>query len=394
MGKVGAMARFESLQGKGAAFLLFLWFLWFLNFSFRTLFSPLMPLIEDDFKISHAAAGGVFGVMSLGYGVSVFFTGICTGFVGCKRVITLSLVISSCVCFLIPGVHDFSGLMGCAFAMGLSAGMYLPAVIPIISQGFRPEIWGKVIAIHDSAASLSIFTVPFLALFLLEFLPWKHVFFLLGAIGLTTTGVHCLVNRELLISRAKEERILGGLLRAPAIWIMGIMWIFACGASLGLYAIIPLYLTKELFFDVAHAHWIFGWSRIGGVIVSIGTGFIVDRFSLKKTMFLLILVTGVLTVALAAKNVRVIETGLFLQASVAPGFFPVGLVAISRLFADTQRSMATGFILTLGVVFGLGVVPYLLGVAGDFASFRFGIALLGFCVIASSGLAWSLKGGK
>jgi hypothetical protein len=56
--------------------------------------------------------------------------------------------------------------------------------------------------------------------------------------------------------------------------------------------------------------------------------------------------------------------------------------------------MATGFILTLGVVFGLGVVPYLLGVAGDLMSFRFGIALLGICVIASSGLVWCLRGVK
>lgn len=392
MGKVGAMARFESLRGKGLVFLLFLWFLWFLNFSFRTIFSPLLPLIEDDFGISHAAACGIFGLTSLGYGISVFLTGIGTGLVGCKRVITLSLVLSSCVCLLIPAVQDFHGFMICAFVIGLSTGMYLPAAIPIIAERFRPGIWGKSIAIHDSAASLSIFIVPFLAFFLLEFLPWRHVFFLLGAIGLAATVAHCLVNKELVITRKKEERVLGGLLRDPAIWIMGSMWVFACGASLGLYAIIPLYLTKELGFDVSHANWIFGWSRLGGVIVSVGTGFVLDRCSLKKTKFFLILITGVLTMVLAAREVDVVETALFLQASVSPAFFPVGLVAISRLFSDKQRSMATGFILTIGVVFGLGVVPYLLGVAGDFVSFRFGIALLGFCVMASSGLAWCLRG--
>ena len=392
MSKIGAMTRFETLKGKGSAFLLFLWFLWFLTMSFRIIFAPLMPLIEDDFKISHAAAGAIFGLMYLGYGVSVFLTGIGTGLIGCKCLITLSLLLSSFVCLLIPAVQDFHGFMICAFVIGLSTGMYLPAALPIIAQRFQPKIWGRSIAIHDSAASLSIFAVPFLALFLLKFFPWKQVVFLFGVIGLLTIGVHSLVNRELVISKMKEERILGGLLRDPAIWIMGSMWAFACGASLGLYSIIPLYLTKELGFDVSHANWIFGWSRIGGVIVSVGTGFVVDRFSLKKTKFLLILITGVLTVVLAARDVEVVETALFLQAAVSIAFFPAGLVAISRLFSDKQRSMAMGLILTVGVVFGIGVVPYLLGVAGDLLSFRFGIALLGMCLIASSGLAWCLKG--
>ena len=160
---------------------------------------------------------------------------------------------------------------------------------------------------------------------------------------------------------------------------------------MGVYSIIPLYLTKELGFDVSHANWIFGWSRIGGVIVSVSTGFVLDRFSLKKVNFFLLLITGVLTVFLAARDVEVVETALFLQAAVSLAFFPVGLVAISRLFSDKQRSMATGFVLTVGVAFGIGVVPYLLGVAGDLLSFRFGISLLGMCVIASSGLAWCLK---
>lgn len=388
---MGAMTRFETLKGKGSAFLLLLWFLWFLNFSFRTIFSPLLPLIEDDFQISHAAAAALFGLTSLGYGVSVFFAGIGTGLVGCKRVITVSLLLSSCVCLLIPAVQDFHGFMICAFVIGLSTGMYLPAAIPIIAQRFRPDIWGRSLAIHDSAASLSIFAVPFLALFLLDFLSWKHVFALLGAIGLAATAAHCLVNKEAVITRRKDDRVLEGLLRDPAIWIMGAMWVFACGASMGLYSIIPLYLTKELGFDVSDANWMFGWSRIGGVIVSIGTGFIVDRFSLKKTMGFLLLSTGVLTAVLAVKDVALIRAALFLQASVAPGFFPAGLVAISRLFSDKQRSMATGFILTLGVIFGLGGVPYLLGLAGDLVSFRVGIAVLGFCVMASSGLAWRLR---
>jgi len=36
------------------------WCLWFLNFSTRTIFSPILPLIEDNLSLSHGAAGVIY----------------------------------------------------------------------------------------------------------------------------------------------------------------------------------------------------------------------------------------------------------------------------------------------------------------------------------------------
>ena len=40
------------------------------------------------------------------------------------------------------------------------------------------KAWGKVITIHDSATSMSIFAVPFLAVFMLSFLGWRGIFYI------------------------------------------------------------------------------------------------------------------------------------------------------------------------------------------------------------------------
>ncbi|HPJ97334.1 MAG TPA: hypothetical protein PK022_08480, partial [Syntrophales bacterium] len=58
---------------------------------------------------------------------------------------------------------------------------------------------------------------------------------------------------------------------------------------------------------------------------------------------------------------------------------------------ENLRSMATAYIVTLGVIFGLGIIPYLLGMAGDYLSFSWGISFVGLLVIASSGLTYYLK---
>ena len=82
---------------------------------------------------------------------------------------------------------------------------------------------------------------------------------------------------------------------------------------------------------------------------------------------------------------------LFIQSSLIPVFFPVGLVAISRMFEKEKRSLAAGFLGALSGLFGVGLLPYLLVLAGDHISFRFGIFVLGIMVILSSGLTYFLK---
>lgn len=277
-----------------------------------------------------------------------------------------------------------------SFLLGISTGVYLPSIIPLITDYYEEKTWGKAIAIHDTAASLSIFGAPFIAVFFLKYLQWKEIFIVFGAIFIVCIIIFSLVCKDLRVQRAHMGSM-RNLLKNSSLWTMGAVWIFAAGACLGVYFVIPLYLTKELLFPVGYANTIFGISRLGGVFVAIMTGFIIDRFSLKNITFFLMLVTGILTMLLAYRDINMIKVSLFLQASISTGFFPIGLVYISRTFEKEHRSMATGFIVTLGVIFGLGIIPYLLGVSGDLLSFRAGIFFYGVLVFLASGLTIFLK---
>ena len=132
-------------------------------------------------------------------------------------------------------------------------------------------------------------------------------------------------------------------------------------------------------------------SRLGSVAVAIACGFLIDRFNLKKIMFLVMIITGVFTVIMGLVSVRYIGIVLFLQAFFVTAFFPVGLVAIAKTFNREMRSLATGIILALAIAFGGGIIPYLLGVSGDLYSFRLGITILGIFVGLSSTLIFHLK---
>ena len=381
--------KFDALRGRALLFLLFLWFVWFMTFTSRAMFSPILPIMEDEFAVNHARAASILTVTGIGYALSVFFSGTFTGLLGHRKSILVALSISGVTLLLIPLVRVFELFYVLGFVLGVSLGVYIPSVIPLITAYYEEGLWGKAIATHGSAPSVSVFLTPFIVLLILSFFPWRAVFVFPGLAFLACALTFYFATDEVTLGKEKNY-FLGRLLKSKAIWIMGIIGMFSAGANIGLYFIIPLYLVKELNLSIDYANSIFGISRLGGAIVTIVGGFLVDRFSLKRTSFLLVLTTGILTILLALSEPRWIALFLFLQASVSPAFFPVQYVAVAKLFDQEQRGQATGFVITIGMI-GVGLAPYFLGLSGDLASFRLGIFLLGILTALSSGLLYFLK---
>jgi MFS family permease len=385
-----AVEHHAELKGRAVLFLSLLWFLWFINIGARAMFSPILPLIEDEFAITHARASSIFMFQSIGYGISLLFSSFYSGRVGYRKSIALSLAISSGLFFSVYFVKTISTLYVVSFILGVSVATYLPSVLPLITEYFAEKHWGKSIAIHDSAASVSIFCIPFIVLFLLHFFEWRGIFIVVAVVFLLSAITFYLTSDELKITHV-EKIVRPDLLKRRALWIMGTLWIFAAGANWGIYFTIPLYLTKELSLSIGYANTVLGVSRLGGVVVAIVCGLLVDRFSLRKITFSMLLLTGLFTVLLGVATVRFIGITLFFQVIFVTGFFPMGLVSVARTFDRETRGMATGLILAFGMMVGSGLIPYLLGLSGDLISFRLGIVLLGILVIASSWLLFYLK---
>ena len=276
------MEKFMSLRGRAFLFLLFLTSLWFLNFVGRTLFAPVLPIIEDEFLITHAKASSIFIFQSVGYAISIFFSGLLSGRVGYKKSIAASLILSALVFFLIPFSRSFTVLYGFSFVIGVATGVYMPAVIPLITRYYDERLWGRSIGIHDSAASIAVCGTPLIALFLLKFFPWRGMFAVVGVVFVIAAVSFYLLCEELKVGKI-DRAAFGAFITGRSLWLLSIVWVFAASTSLGVYSVIPLYLTKELHMDMAYANTIFGFSRLGGFAVAVGSGYLTSRFSLRGT---------------------------------------------------------------------------------------------------------------
>jgi MFS family permease len=384
------MSRYMSVKGKGFAFLLLLWSLWFLVMLVRTILGPILPLVEDEFVISHAKATTLVSFLALGASSSLFASGVFSGRLGYKRSALLCMAVSAVAFLLIPHAEAFSYLSGLMFVLGAATGAYFPCIIPLVTEHYAPSIWGRALAIQDTGASLSLFGAPLLATLLLKFVSWRQFYYVFAAAYFVSGMVFLLFAREVKVTR-KLGSYFGEAFKNPSLWVLAVLWAIATGASMGVYQVIPLYLTKELSFTTQYANTIFGLSRLGGVIFGVVMGFAADRFNLKKGMFAVLFLGGICTTLMGQTNLIVLRVALFLQGTVMIGFFSVGLVAVSRMFRMEQRSLATGSISTLSGLFGFALLPYLLGLAGDYLSFRFGIFAFGLLVVLSSGLVFFLK---
>jgi NNP family nitrate/nitrite transporter-like MFS transporter len=366
-----------------------MWFMWFLNFTTRSIFSPVLPIVEDEFGITHARATSIFLFSSLGYAPTVFFSSVYARVLGHRKVIVISLLILGLASLAVPFVRVFNLFYAVAFVIGFAGGMYIPSVIPLLTEYYEERNWGKVIAVHDSAGQVSIAATPFVALLILMFFPWRAIFAVLG-IGLwCSAALFYLMSTEVHVA-GSHRYFQPGLLKNKPLWAIGIAWMCMAGSTMGTYHVVPLYLTKELGMSVGTANAVFGMSRIGGAIVGISSGFLVDRFSARRLVIALVIATGIFTALVAIKDVRWMNVFLFMQAAISAGFFPLALVHVSRSFDTQSRGQAIGFLFSFGVI-GVGVMPYLLGLSGDLLSFRVGFVVLGAITALSAGLLCFLK---
>jgi len=366
-------------------FLLFLfWAFWFLNFSTRTIVSPVLPLIEDELVINHAMAGGISSFMAVGYTVSIFLSGLLSPHIGYKKSIVLGFLIQAMTLFSLRFAGSYGAIVVACLFIGLGAGIYLPNAIPILTEIFGRSNWGKAIAVHDTAASASILAVPVLAAIGLRVFGWRDLFVVLGFASVVAIVVALLYSPDPPRSKAQGMTGLSRMICRKEFWMMGLLWVFASGANMGLYNVLPLFLVKEKGFSIETANMLFGVSRVGGAFFAFLAGVLADRDGVKKILFISLMATGLFTIGLSlAQSIPILVGMLVLQATICMAFFPAGLVAIAKLTELDERSAFTGATIGLGVIVGLGLAPFLLGAIADAWSFQVGIFWLGILTTLS-----------
>jgi NNP family nitrate/nitrite transporter-like MFS transporter len=363
----------------------------FFLFVARVIFSPLLPTIEENLDLSHAQAASFFLFITIGFSIMIILSGFIASWISHRLTILLSLLIAVMGTALIAASTSSVGIRVGLIMLGIGAGLYPPSGIPTITSLVEQKDEGKVLTLHEIGPNLGLVIAPIIVAALLPAISWRWILVIVSSMGIIVGTLFFLFarggefhgeppvfyNASIILSRR-------------SFWIATCLLALGAGASIGVYSIMPTYLVAERGLDQGLVNTIVGLSRISGLLVIFFVGALVDRVGAQRFIFAVILCSDVMTALMSVKSQGVLIAVVFAQPVLITSFFPAFFTAASRIAPRRVHNLTISFLLPIGYSFAAGVLPVLLGLLGDRASFAFGFLIYGILLVAASVLPFFL----
>jgi len=372
--------------------ILFLTLLFFLTFISRFIFSPLMPEIVRSLSIDQGQAGSVFFTGSLG----AFAGSIASGWIATrlkhKWTMVFAIILSGSALVFLYFFTSLPAVRGTMLVMGLAAGMLMPSCVATITAIVSTGDWGKALAVQQMAPPLALLLGPMIIVVFESWFTWTTTLAYLGCfiilVGLLFAWFG---NMGDFPGDPPNISLLKTILCQKSFWLMIILFSLGIGAQIGIYTMLPLYLITERNLAGDSANTILGFSQVSALFMTFVSGWITDRIGEKRTIFIFLFLSGIVTLLIGSLSGSWLKVMVFLQPAMIVCYFPPGFAALSRIVQPNLRSLASTFGPPVAFVLGSGVMPIFLGYMGDNYSIGLGIIIVGGIIIAGSFLVQPLK---
>ena len=372
--------------------LFLLTFIFFLNFTIRIIISPLLPGISEDMNLSQDQAGSFFLISASGYCIAL----LCSGFVSSaflhKKTILIS-ALGSGIALIAAGLSPNLSLMRLMiFFVGMTAALYIPSGIAVLTSSINSRNLGKAIGVHEMAPNLSFLLVPVICEGLLLLMPWRTV---LVCVGTTSVIMGLFSYRFLSFQDFKGTppgfKAFLPLMSNPSFWIMIALFSVGVAGTLGIYSMLPLFLVKEHGMSQAEANTLLTLSRVCTLAMPFAAGWLSDRLGVKPILICIFFVTGITSLLIGSFSGMLLKIIIFIQPLFAVSFFPPAFAALSRIGSKESGNIIVSFTIPAAFLIGGGLVPKLIGLAGDNGLFSLGFILAGLFIISAIFLLLFLK---
>jgi NNP family nitrate/nitrite transporter-like MFS transporter len=355
----------------------------FVSFLSRILLSPLLVNVEAEFGLQHDKAGALFLLISIGNTVSTLGSIFIAARFTHRRILIASSFLAGLSLFAISiGRQEFLLIIGLVF-LGISTGLYLPSSIASLTEMVDSTSWGKAVAIHELAPNLAYISAPLLALILLPHVGWRGIFFILCLLAIAVSLLLTRFNRGNFLADPPSRSIFREVLSIPYFWVMVGLFSLGVGGNIGLYTMLPLFLTAGQGFQSSWVNALIPLTRLICLIVSFGSGYLSDRFGPWKTLITILIGSGISITLLGLISGAQLLPLLFIQPIWAVAFFPPAFAALSSLGSDSRRNFFVSLVIPLAFLAGNGVVPTAIGIFGQAGNFSMGFELLGLFTLSA-----------
>lgn len=379
---------FRSVAGT----VVFITLLFFLTFISRFIFSPLFPAMGEDISLSPGQAGSLFLLASVGALVGSWIAGLVSARLNHRGAMLISVFGAAAALIAAYFAGSVWVLRIVFIVLGIFAGLHQPSSVATITAMVRPDDWGKALSVQQLGPPLSLVAAPLLAVVLLTWFSWQATLLwiaglcvLLGLIFFTFRGVGSFPGDP------PSPSLIAPVVRTPSFWVMTFLFALGMGAQVGVYTMLPLYLTEQRGMSAGSANTLLGLANIAPLVMAFISGWVTDLIGEKRTIVIFLFLTGIWTVLAGTLSGAGMKVSIFLMAAFAVGFFPPAFKALSHIVQPNLRSLAAGLGPPIAFILGGGLLPTALGYMGQAYSFGLGITITGVVVAVGSFAALMLK---
>lgn len=346
----------------------------FFSMGSRAVFSPLMPILQVELGITLSAAGSLFLIVGVSYAITILTSGFLSARIGHGLTIVTSLGLIS-VGLMCSGFA--SGIPLLAFGMlliGAGAGAYAPSAVAMVSNRISYERRSSAFSFHEMGPSMSLLLVPLIVLVLDPWTGWRGVlFFMAGICFLSSLAFYRWAAMDGGVGAAPDLNIIGTILKMRSFYVAMVLMSAAQAGLHGVYAILPAFLVSEYALSPQYVNLLLAISRISSIVLLFFTGRIINRIGIRNTIGGVLLFTSLFTGLVGIVEGYHISIIVLLQPALLAVMFPALLASLSDIGESRYQNITSALIITVGVSFGGGAVPAILGVFGDL-----GLGWLGF----------------
>lgn len=192
-------------------------------------------------------------------------------------------------------------------------------------------------------------------------------------------------------SKSMDRKAMKTVLKMTLFWQMILLLSLAICSTLGLYSMLPLYLTAEHGMEKSAANTLVALSRVSSVVMPLVGGWLGDRIGNGKMLRYILFTAGALTIPLGLVSGLPLLVFVVLQPMVAVCFFPSAFAILSGLGGKEARGAAISLCVPVAFLIGGGVLPTCIGFIGDHYSLAVGFSVVGTAMV---GIALVVGRGK
>ena len=168
---------------------------------FEQAFPPVLKLVEADFGLGLAGAGGIGNIFPLFFGIGALPAGMIVDRWGSRRTLLAFLLTCAAAGIAVLFVHNLWVFAFLLMVMGLAAGLYHPAGTTLISHNV--EQVGTGLGIQGMGGNLGLAVMPVIAAAVASTLGWRAAYAVL-AVPAILLAMYFIVNKNLGNNRDHE----------------------------------------------------------------------------------------------------------------------------------------------------------------------------------------------